>query len=164
MALLEEAAKDVGDVFLPELLDFLVQARGFALEIAEHQGADFRDVGSDDLDDGAEFLREGQGGIVEDLVEAAAHGAADEVDDLLGDGAFAREVDVEGLFADAEVVGEVVHRERAQADAEEALFGGREDALGEVILRSFHLLKRWKLETCFKFPWRWKSFRSFLIS
>ena len=54
----DEAANDKRDVFLPDLLDLLVEVRRVALQVAKNRRADPAEERTDDVDDSAELLRE----------------------------------------------------------------------------------------------------------
>jgi hypothetical protein len=128
LALLDEAAEDIGDVLLAHLDHQRVEIGSEALEVAEGAGVELGKALDHARGETAQFFGKPEVAVGEKGVGFGPDLAAELLDDRAHDLFLAGEVDVERLFAHAELGGEVVHGAGAVAVGEEVRAGLKQDA------------------------------------
>ena len=128
-----QAAENIRHIALPKVVDFLVELGRKALQVMQHSRTGQRKIRPDDLHQRAQFLGEIQLRIGQDGIQPAADGLSDFLDDRIDELVLAPKMAVEGFFAHAELVREIVHRQSAVAGGEEAGAGGMADPGGGEI-------------------------------
>lgn len=113
LALFDEAAENVGDVFLTHVVEERVKGRGKTLEVARGVGRDGVQALRQALGKTAKFFGKIQATMAQKRVGFSPDFAAKTEDHIADQRVFAGEVLVEGFFADPELGRDGVHGDRA---------------------------------------------------